>query len=139
MTVDPILPPTDPGAPCRCCRTDLPLDGMGFCSACAARRVKVGVLRRGVAWEWAIVLFDRGSAGPRLLPFLVAAWVPSQQEAALHYHSLDLPDLEDEGLRLWRTDERYRHEIIETSAALLNDEHKAATVRKEARRHALLG
>ena len=129
---DPILPPNEPDPLCRCCRSELRLDDLGFCLACASRRVPVSLQRDGVVWDWCLVVFE-----DRARPFMLSAWVPDQRTAALSFPCLDLPALEAEGLRLWRTAEGYRREVIESVAELVRDEQKAAAVRKEGRRHAL--
>lgn len=129
---DPILPPNEPDPLCRCCRSELRLDDLGFCAACAGRRVPVSLQRHGVVWDWCMVVF-----ADRARPFLLHAWVPDRATAELRFACLDLPALEAEGVHRWRTDEAYRHEVIESVAELVLERGKAAAVRKEGRRHAV--
>lgn len=104
---DPLLPPNDPDPACRCCRTDLPLDGHGFCAACSARLVPVSHLWRGVAIDFGFVVFD-----DRVRPFLlgVVAIVPRRAEEA--FGCADLPALEEGVADLWRSSERFRTELF---------------------------
>lgn len=97
---------------CRSCRVPLDLHE-GFCSACAARKVDVAVYRFGVYFEFSFVLFP-----DRALPFVKGAWVENETVANLRYPCIDLPALEEEALRLWRTDEQFRSDVLRSAEAV---------------------